>query len=273
MKKIICLLILLVSVFSLFGCSASNQKLNQILEKGEIVIITSPDYAPFEFIDESKTGNDKYVGADIELMKFIASELGVKLKIEVADFNTTLASLSLGTVDLAISGYTYKAERADNYEMSEGYYDEGRQGILILKEELNNYGSFKNLNVKGIKVGAQAGSLQVDYLENQLTNLTVEQFDTIPNGIALLDNKIIKGIALAEKVAEIIISKHPDKYLFLDDKFAVNSEDVELFAFAKKGEIALINKVNEIINKVKEQNLYQQWDKEASELAMSLGLL
>lgn len=273
MKKIIYVFILLVGAFSLIGCSASNQKLNKILEKGEIVVITSPDYAPFEFIDESKNGNDKYVGADIELMKYIASELGVNLKIEVADFNTTLASLSLGTVDLAISGYTYKAERAENYEMSAGYYDEGNQGILILKEELNNYGSFSKLNVKGIKVGAQAGSLQADYLDNQLTSLTVEQFDTIPNGIALLDNKIIKGVAMPEKVAEIIISKHPDKYLFLDDKFVVNREDVELFVFAKKGEIDLINKVNEIINKVKDQNLYEKWDKEATELAMSLGLL
>ena len=123
MKKLMYLIIFIL-VFVLVGCGSTDQRLEKIINKKEIVIITSPDYPPFEFIDTSKEGMDKYIGADIELMKYIANELGVTLKLEVADFNTTLASLGLGTVDLAISGYTYDSERAANYELSIPYYNE-----------------------------------------------------------------------------------------------------------------------------------------------------
>lgn len=273
MKKIICLLVLFISVYALVGCAKTNEKLDNILEKGEIVIVTSPDYAPFEFIDDSKTGDAKYVGSDIEFMKFIAAELGVTLRIEVADFDTTLASLGLGTGDLAISGYTYKAERAENYEMSVNYYEEGQQGILVKKENINKYGTFTQLNVNGVKIGAQAGTLQADFVGAQLPNASLESFSTIPNGIALLDNGAIDAIALASKVADIIVAKYPDKYEFINDRFVVATEETQLFVFAKKGETALIEKVNEIIQKVKDQNLYAEWDKEATEIAMNLGLI
>ncbi|MFA6610821.1 MAG: transporter substrate-binding domain-containing protein, partial [Bacilli bacterium] len=87
MKKIICFMLLFVSLFVLAGCN--KNVLDEIVKKGEIVIVTSPDYPAFEFIDESKSGQDKYVGADIEFMKYIAEELGVTLKIEATDFDTT----------------------------------------------------------------------------------------------------------------------------------------------------------------------------------------
>jgi len=273
MKKLLSLLVLLVSVLGLFGCDGENTKLDKILKKGEIIIITSPDYAPFEFIDDSKTGSSKYVGSDIELMKFIASELGVKLKIEVADFDTTLASLAMGTVDLAISGYTYKEERSKNYEMSDSYYEEGQQGILILKSNSDTYDTFDKLNKDGVKVGAQSGTLQADFVSDQLENLTLELFSTIPNGITLLDNNTIQGIAIASKVAGIVVSKYPDKYVFIEDKFEVSLEEIQLFAFAKKGEFELIQKINEIIAKVNDENMYETWDIEATDLAMTLGLL
>jgi polar amino acid transport system substrate-binding protein len=273
MKKLLCLLIILIFTLELASCQKENQRLKNIIDKGIITIVTSPDYPPFEFIDSDKSGMERYVGADIDLMKFIAQELGVVLKIEVADFDTTLASLSLGTGDLAISGYTYKPERANNYEMSISYYEEGIQGIMILKSNLEKYGAMEKLNVSGVKVGAQSGTLQADYVTSQLNKSNLELFTKIPDGITLLDNGAIKGIALAKKIADIIMAKNSNDYIFLEETFNVEKEDTELYVFAKKGETELIERINEIIGKVKTENLYEEWDKDATELAISLGLL
>lgn len=272
MKKVIILLFFSILAIGLIGCGSENDKLNKIITKGEIVIITSPDYPPFEFIDDEKTGMDKYIGADIELMKYIASELGVTLKLEVADFDTTLASLALGTVDLAISGYTYEEKRAENYELSKPYYNEGEQGVLVLKEDLENLNTFEKLNTN-IKIGAQAGSLQAGYVQEQLLNAKLENFKTVPEGITLLDSGIIEGISLSKKVANIIIDKYPTKYAYVDGVFSVNEEDTQMYVIAKKGEVDLINKINEIIAEAIEKGLYKTWDEAATARAIELGQL
>ena len=270
MKKV-CYLLLLVLTVIFAGCTKSNQVLNKILEKKVIVIVTSPDYPPFEFIDNSKTGMDKYVGADIELMKYIAKELGVELKIEVADFDTTLATLALGTADLAISGYTYDEDRANNYELSNPYYNEGNQGVLVLKEDYEKYNSLEKLNTN-IKIGAQSCSLQAGYVEQFLPKATLEKFTTVPDGITLLENGIIEGISLSEKVAKIIMDKYPNKYAFVN-AFDVDVSETAMYVIAKKGEVALIEKINEIIQKVVDNNLYSKWDEEATIKAIELGLI
>lgn len=272
MKKIIVLFIFMLFTLILTSCGSENSKLDKIIDKGEIVIITSPDYAPFEFIDTEKSGMDQYIGADIELMKYIAKELGVTLKLEIADFNTTLASLGLGTVDLAISGFTYEQERDDNYALSVPYYNEGNQGVLVLKENFENLNSLEELNVNH-KIGAQAGSMQADYVEVELSNATLENFVSIPDGITLLNNKIVNGVSISEKVTKIIMEKHPDKYAFVDNVYTVDTSDTAMFVVAKKGEVDLISKINEIIAKVVAEDLYTAWDIAATARALELGLL
>ena len=269
MKKIICFVLLVVSLFGLTGCK--QNVLEKIIKKGEIVIVTSPDYPAFEFIDNSKTGQDKYVGADIELMRYIAKELGLTLKIEATDFDTTLALLSTGAADLAISGFTYKAERAENYEMSSPYYQEGTQGILVLKSNYDNnqYNTFLKLNIAGVKVGGQSGSLQFDYIVGQLANSVAEPFAKIADGLLLLDTGGLKAIALASTVAENVILQQPGKYVFLEETFVVPTEETQLFVLAAKGQADLIAKINEIITKMKAEGLYEMWFQEATDLAAS----
>lgn len=272
MKKIICLMICLISVFALFGCNKEESSvLDKILEKGEIVIVTSPDYPPFEFIDTTKTGTNQYVGADVELMKYIAKELGVTLKIETADFDTTLAFVQTGVADLAISGYTYKAERAENYEMSNKYDSEGKQGVLVLAENSETYGTLAKINVSGNKVAAQNGSLQYSYVESYLENSTIEPVVAIADGVQLLKSKAVVAMAISSTTAESIIAQNPNVFCFLEETFDVPEEETELYALAQKGQTELIAKINEIIADVLEQNLYSTWKEEAKALAQELG--
>ena len=69
-------------------------------------VALSPDFAPMEFVDTSKTGQDQYVGFDVTLAKYIADKLGVKLVIEPMSFEACQAAVSTKDVDLSISGYS-----------------------------------------------------------------------------------------------------------------------------------------------------------------------
>ena len=61
----------------LAGCA--GQKTESVLDKikadGKVVVGTSADYEPYEFVDES----GKFTGFDIELMTEIAKRMGVEL--------------------------------------------------------------------------------------------------------------------------------------------------------------------------------------------------
>ena len=104
MKKLIALLLTLAFILSLSCAALAENKLEKILSIGEITFATSPDFAPSEFINPNATGDDQYVGADVELAKYIAQGLGVKLVIMPMEFGALQAAITQGKVDMAISG-------------------------------------------------------------------------------------------------------------------------------------------------------------------------
>ena len=86
MKKLLTIAAACLLSFTMTACSSNNEggqsaapqnKLEEIQQKGKLVMAVSPDFPPFEFIDNTKSGIDQYVGADIELGKYIAEQLGV----------------------------------------------------------------------------------------------------------------------------------------------------------------------------------------------------
>ena len=95
MKKILVVLLAVVLLLGCTACSGGEQKdrLTQIKEKGYIEMVTEPAWAPNEFIDPSKTGDDKYVGLDIELGKYIAEKIGVELKVIPLEFTAVQAGI------------------------------------------------------------------------------------------------------------------------------------------------------------------------------------
>ena len=51
---------------------AAKNELDLIKEAGVITVAISPDFAPMEFVDSSKEGQDSYVGFDVFLANYIA---------------------------------------------------------------------------------------------------------------------------------------------------------------------------------------------------------
>lgn len=228
---------------------------------------TSPDYAPYEFIDSSKTGDDQYVGSDIELAKHIALKQNKVLKLEIMQFEEILSSVQTGKVDLAISGFTYKKERADNYEMSISYYDdgEGDQVIITTKEKLQTLSSKEQLNNSNVTIAAQQGSVQYDYVNEQLPDAKIEVIKNIADAFTYLDGGKVDAVAIASVVANVKLSQS-ENYSLTDFKFDVTGK-TGLFAIAKKGNKELIESVNSIIADVKSNGLYNTWISNAKALA------
>lgn len=131
-------LVLILSILS--GCAGRNrapaslpaERLGRIQAQGVLTVAVSPDYPPYEYLSSGKPQ-----GVDIEIANTIARQLGVKLNIIQADFESVLSSAASGSCDLAISAITYTEEREASLLYSAPYlYPDTEYGYHVpLPEE------------------------------------------------------------------------------------------------------------------------------------------
>lgn len=249
--------------------AASNGVLDEIKASGELHITLSPDFAPMEFIDSSKDGQEQYVGLDVFLAKYIADYIGVDLVIEPMSFDACQTAVYTGSVPMSISGYSWTEERGENYEISDYYYagdNETEQVILIKKTDADKYTSAEDFS--GVDVGAQNASLQMNLLTSQLPDANPVTIGDLGVGVLELQNGSIEALAVAKGNAEMIIDSNPD-LMICSWEFEVAAEYEANVILITKGETALLNVVNEALAKAYADGLYGTWYEDAVALAKS----
>lgn len=269
MKKFICLIVCLFCSLLFIGCSSDDY----LIESGKLYVGTSTDYAPYEFLDLTKEGNEKYVGSDIDLAKEIANELGLELVIKVMSFDTLLAAIDSGKVDMVISGITKDPEgkREASYLFSNSYYDEGEgdQILVFNKEKAEQFKSLDDLNKSTVKVAAQSGSVQQGLVETQLPNANSIWFENINDALTALNAGQYDAIALSQTSALSLLTAEVNNNLVISE-FEFDIEDSCLYIIMKKGNNELAEKVNPICDTAA-NGKYQTWIDAAKELFEQLG--
>ena len=247
----------------------SQGVLDQIKADGVLYVTLSPDFAPMEFVDSSKDGQEQYVGFDVTLAKYIADYIGVDLVIEPMSFDACQTAVYTGSVPMSISGYSWTEERGENYEISDYYYagdNETEQVILIKKTDADKYTSAEDFS--GVDVGAQNASLQMNLLTSQLPDANPITIGDLGVGVLELQNGSIEALAVAKGNAEMIIDSNPD-LMICSWEFEVAAEYEANVILITKGETALLNTVNEALTKAYADGLYCTWYDDAVALAKS----
>ena len=239
-----------------------------LADNGVLTVALSPDFAPMEFCDTSKSGADMYVGFDVELAKFIAAELGLTLEIKPMSFDACQTAVQTGAVDMSISGYSKTDERAANFELSDFYYagdNETQQSIIVLKDKEGTFSKAEDFS--GLVIGAQDASLQKDLCESQLPgDITIKLFKDINDAVMSLMTGKIDAIAVAHGNGEAIMANN-DSIAFSGFDFEVTEDQSNNVILIQKGNTDMLEKVNACLAKAYAEGLYPIWYKEAKELA------
>lgn len=96
-----------------------------------LVVGTSADYPPYEFID-TKTG--ELVGFDIDVIREIAHRLHKKLLVKNLSFTSLVFSLLAGDIDLIASGMSPSPRRAKFVHFTDKYMD-GDYYVIVSKKD------------------------------------------------------------------------------------------------------------------------------------------
>lgn len=265
---IILVAIIILTFTSLSGCRNSKNisketenksSIEKIKDSGKIVIGTCADYPPYEF-HKQIDGKDEIVGFDIEIAKEIAKDLDVELEIKDMDFKGLLGALQTGNVDFIIAGMTPTTERAKSVDFTKKYY-EADQGFLIRTEDKEKYKSIEEL--KGMKVGAQKGTIQEEVALNKIENAQLKSLGKITDLVLELKNKKIEGIVLVKPVAEAYVNANPDLCL---SYISFGKEDGVAIA-VKKGNKELVDTMNKTIDRLVENKFLDNFIKNATMLS------
>lgn len=276
MKKIFAIVLALAMILSCAACGGSSKAKGDLLEEikaqGYIELCTEPYFAPFEFVDPSKTGDDQYVGVDIEIAKYIAEKIGVELRIVPLDFTAVLAGIADGKYDMAISAIAYSPSRAEAMRLSNVYKpNSGGYGFLTRTEDVDKYSSVEDL--KDAVVITQSGSVQ-ESLYNQNVKVCKE--------FKLVANMTDGYLAVAEGKADVCICSTESAQLYAeangglaipDFRFEVDPNmNGTVVAMPLKDSESLLEVVNEAIAELNAQGKIDQWNEEYTACAAQLGI-
>lgn len=262
-KLIIGSLIILTMLVSMVGCGKKVEKiskLEEIKEKGKIILGTSADYPPYEFHKEIN-GEDTIVGFDIEIAKAMAKELGVELEIKDMKFDGLLAALKANKIDFIVSGMSPTEERKESIDFTDIYYKDVNKVLVRVadKDKYNEVNDFKD-----IKLGVQSASIQENLAKEQLPNAKLKGLALLTNLVLELENNKVDAILVAGPVAEAYAKQNNNievAKINFDDGGDGSAIAID------KGNEDLVKVMNDGIKKLKESKELDKFIKEANELA------
>ena len=282
MKKIIAIALAAMLALSLFaGCGATakddaaaaqytvtgkfkDTKVATITE-GKLTVAISPDFAPMEFVDPTKSGQDMYVGFDVTLANYIADELGLELVIMPMSFDACQTAVYTSTVDMSISGYSWSEKREANYNLSSYYYageNENEQVLITLASNGDKFATAESL--AGAKIGAQNASLQQSLVEAQLPDSELVLNTDLGTLVLQLKSGEFDALAVADGNGDAIIAKNPDiaKSGFV---FYVDPKETGNVIMLQKGADDLTAAVNEIL--AESEQYWEAWYADAQSIS------
>ena len=258
MKKVFALLLCMSLLLSLAACGTPDDADEvRTVTPGKLTVAFSPDFAPMEFVDLTKEGQDMYVGFDVTLAKFIAENLNLQLVLVPMSFEACQKAVTDGTVDMSISGFSWSKEREQNYNLSDYYYasiNEDAQVLITLAANTDKYAEVGNL--AGAKVGAQVASLQKALTEEQLPESELITFANLDDAVAQLLSGELDCLAVADGNADAIIAANPG-IIKSGFQFTVTEKQTGNLILMQKGNDELTELVNNILSKAK--MYYETW--------------
>lgn len=248
------LAVVLLAIIWQAGCRMQSKeigkeagKLERIKAAGKLIVGTSADYPPYEFhlLPELES---EMVGIDIDIAEAIAADLNVKLEIKDIVFSKLFDELAAGNIDIALAGLTPTESRRHIVDFSIPYY-QAIQNMLIRVEDKDRIKLLEDL--RGKVVATQKGSIQEDMARNLVSGATFLLLENIDELVAALLQKKVDAVILEKPVAETFAANEKG---LLNLECGTDSLPLGSAAAVRKGDADLLARINEILEKLIQEN-------------------
>ncbi len=269
MKKLIAIVMSAILALGVFaGCTPADDgpgenKYNlTTVKEGYLTVLTSPDYAPYEFYALDADGNPTLAGFDMALAQYIADYLGLTLEVVPMDFKGIPDEMGNGKGDIALAGLSPDPDRLLKMDFSDIYYD-GKQAFVTVKSKKAQFTDLASTNDSKFQIAAQSGTIQEDLAKEYSPNAQYTALTKATDIIAELVSGKIDGAYIEWDVAVAYQANYPDLEILCEVPYEAEGNVIGV----SKGNADLLKYVNEALNKCVDDGEFAKFVTEALELA------
>lgn len=278
MKKVLALVLASLMVLCLFaGCGGNSaadetdysamtidelKPIIKTISEGKLTMVTSPDFAPYEFYSLDEAGNPTLAGFDIALGEYIADYIGLELEVITMDFDGTISELAAKKADIGMAGYSPDPDRENAMSFSAVYYT-GGQSFVTSKANADKFNALSDANNADYQIGAQIGSIQADLANENTPDADIVELSKVTDIIQEVLAGKLDGAFIETVVAETYAKNYPDLVVALPVPYDQEGSVVGV----DKDNAALLAAVNLAIAAALEDGSMSQFVADANEAA------
>jgi len=239
-KRIAGLFISLICFLALSACSSSSDSSKNNAK--QLVMGTSADYPPFEYVDTAN--GDDIIGFDADLAKALGEKTGYEIVVKDMDFNGLITSLQSGKVDFVMAGMEATEDRKENADFTDPYF---RSDISMVVDKNSGIKAFEDIKDK--VVGVQVGSIQAEKAKElqKTVDFQLETRDRVPDLVQEINSGRFDGVLMEDVVAKGYLKKNDNL-----TTIAVPSNETGGAAIAFQKDSKLTSKFNDALKEMKE---------------------
>lgn len=190
------------AVLALGACGGrpGQPLLAEIQARGRLVVGTSADYPPFEYVEDGRI-----VGFDVDLIGEVARDLGVGVQLVNLPFDGLLGAVVEREVDVVIAGMAITPDRQRAVAFSDPYFASGTR--ILVHEATTGVDSLDDL--AGKRVATQAGSAQ-EAVARAVEGAVVETFPLETDAAVAVAAGRADALLVGGVVARVLARLNPE---------------------------------------------------------------
>ena len=250
MKKVTAIVLALLMVLSLAACGSAAS------ESKTLVMATSADYPPYEFIVLNDKNEQQYVGIDVSVSEAIATDMGKELQVVNMDFDSLMAGLQKGDADIVLAAIEVTEERLEAADFSDPYYTDLPPMILVKADKAGEYTSIESFS--GKSVGAQTGTTKADIVTNDMPGANLVALQLVTDLVNQLMYDKVDAVVVDGSVANQYVAENDD-FVIAEASSELGAAEPYCVAVQKGDPKGLLPGINEAIAEINSENKIEEF--------------
>lgn len=255
MKKIIAIVLALVSLLPLYACSANTAS---GVEDGVLTVGMECAYAPYNWMQSDDANGAVPIsnvpgsyanGYDVMTAKRICEANGWQLEIRKLDWDSLIPAVQSGEIDCAIAGQSMTAERAQQVDFAGPYL---YASIVCLVKADSSLANVTGISQLSGNCTSQRSTIWYNSCLPQLKNVTIKSAqDSSGDMLMALESGVVDFVCTDMPTAQGAVIVYPDMKILTfaeNDTFDVSDEEINIGISIRKGNTELLDAMNKVLS-------------------------
>ena len=187
---------------------SASPVIDRILQRGELIVGTAGSMPPLNMT----TKEGKIIGMEVDLARYMAKSMGVKLRLETMPFSKLLPALEAGKVDMILSGMTIIPERNLKMAFVGPYFISGK-AFLTKIQTIASVKDASDIDNPNTTLAALKGSTSQFLVEEEIPRAKLVTTKNYDEAVDLVLQDKVDALVADYPICLVSLARHPNEGL------------------------------------------------------------